>query len=54
VNSYGAELRSDWFPIPAVKTIAQVGAPPWAAGVFDSLWDANGGKLSGIFDVFAW
>lgn len=55
VNSYGpGELRSDWFPAPAVKTITQTGAPPWAVEIFDGLRAANGGKLNGFFDVFAW
>jgi hypothetical protein len=55
VSAYGArELRSDWFPAPAVKTIAQVGAAPWAIEIFDGLRAANGGKLDGFFDVFAW
>jgi hypothetical protein len=54
VNSYRAELRSQWFPAPAVKTITQTGAPPWAVEIFDGLRAANGGKLSGFFDVFAW
>jgi hypothetical protein len=54
VNSYRAELRSQWFPAPAVKTIAQAGAPLWAVEIFDGLRAANGGKLSGFFDVFAW
>ena len=39
---------------PGVKTITQTGAPMWAAEVFDRLRAANGGKLGGFFDVFAW
>ena len=55
VNAYGpGELRSEWFPAPAVKTITQTGAPPWAAEIFDDLRTANGGKLGGFFDVFTW
>jgi hypothetical protein len=54
VNAYSPELRSEWFPVPAMKTITETGAPPWAVGVFDRLRAANGGKLSGFFDVFAW
>ena len=29
-------------------------APMWAVEVFDRLRVANGGKLDGFFDVFAW
>ena len=55
VCAYGPrELRSEWFPAPAVKTIAQIGAPMWAVEIFDGLRAANGGKLGGFFDVFAW
>lgn len=54
VNAYSAELRSEWFPAPAVKTITQTGGPPWAVDIFDGLRAANGGKLGGFFDVFAW
>lgn len=43
-----------WFPAPAVKTIIQAGAPMWAAEAFNRLRAANGGKLDGFFDVFAW
>jgi hypothetical protein len=55
VCAYGRrELRSEWFPAPGVKTITQTGAPAWAVEIFDSLRAANGGKLGGFFDVFAW
>ena len=55
VNSFGLrELRSEWFPAPAVKTLAETGAPRWAGEAFDRLRAANGGSLSGFFDVFAW
>jgi hypothetical protein len=54
VNAYSAELRSEWFPVPAVKTITETGAPLWAVEIFDRLRAANGGKLGGFFDVFAW
>jgi hypothetical protein len=55
VCAYGPrELRSEWFPAPAVKIIAQTGAPLWAVEIFDRLRAANGGKLDGFFDVFAW
>jgi hypothetical protein len=55
VNAFGpGELWSDWFPAPAVKTITQVGAPRWVVEIFDGLRAANGGKLGGFFDVFAW
>ena len=54
VNSYRRELRSEWFPAPAVKTLAETGAPAWAVEVFNRLRAANGGTLGGFFDVFAW
>jgi hypothetical protein len=55
VNSFGpGELRSEWFPAPAVKTLAETGAPDWAVGAFERLRAANGGTLGGFFDVFAW
>ena len=55
MNSLGPrELRSEWFPAPAVKTLAETGAPDWAVEAFDRLRAANGGSRSGFFDVFAW
>ena len=54
VNSYLRELRSEWFPAPGAKTLAQTGAPRWAVEAFDRLRTANGGQLGGFFDVFAW
>jgi hypothetical protein len=55
VNSFGPrELRSEWFPAPAVKTLAATGAPGWAVEAFERLRAANGGTFSGFFDVFAW
>jgi hypothetical protein len=55
VNSFGPrELRSEWFPAPAVKTLAETGVPTWAVEAFDRLRAANGGTLNGFFDVFAW
>lgn len=54
VNAFRGELRSRWFPAPAVKTLAEAGAPKWAAEIFGQLQAANGGTLSGFFDVFAW
>ena len=55
VSAYGPrELRSKWFPAPAVKTITETGAPRWAIEIFDRLRAANRGKLDGFFDVFAW
>ena len=31
VSAYGPrELRSEWFPAPAAKTLAETGAPDWA------------------------
>jgi hypothetical protein len=55
VNSFGPrELRSEWFPAAAAKTLAETGAPRWAVEAFDRLRAANGGSLGGFFDVFAW
>jgi hypothetical protein len=55
VNSFGPrELRSEWFPAPAVKTLAETDASDWAVEVFERLRAANGGSLGGFFDVFAW
>jgi hypothetical protein len=55
VSSFGAqELRSRWFPAPAFRTIAQAGAPIWAAAIFESVRAENGGKLGNFLDVFAW
>ena len=55
VNSFGPrELRSEWCPAPAVRTLAETGAPDWAVEAFDRLMAANGGTLRGFFDVFAW
>jgi hypothetical protein len=54
VNAFRNELRSEWLPAPAVKTLAETGAPTWAVEAFDRLRAANGGSLGGFFDVFAW
>jgi hypothetical protein len=54
VNAFGGELRTQWFPAPAARQLAEVGAPGWAVEIFDRLRAANGGTLSGFFDVFAW
>ena len=54
VNAFGGELRTQWFPAPAARRLAEVGAPRWAVEVFGRLHAANGGTLSGFFDVFAW
>jgi hypothetical protein len=35
VNSYRRELRSEWFPAPAAKSLAETGAPTWAVVTFD-------------------
>lgn len=54
VNSFGPrELRSEWFPAPAAKMLAETGAPSWVVEIFDCLRAANGGTLGGFFDVFA-
>ena len=55
VNSFGpGELRPEWFPAPAVKTLAETGAPDRVVEAFERLRAANGGALGGFFDVFAW
>ena len=54
VNAFRGELRTQWFPAPAARRLAEVGAPGWAVEVFECLRAANGGTLSGFFDVFAW
>ncbi len=54
VSAFARELRSQWFPAPAFRTLAEAGAPIWAIQVFDRLRAANGHRLSGFFDVFAW
>jgi hypothetical protein len=55
VSAFGAqELRCEWFPAPAFRTIAQAGAPAWAVDIFERVRAANGGTLGGFFDVFAW
>ena len=42
VNSFGPrELRPEWFPAPAVKTLAETGAPDWAVEAFERLRAAN-------------
>jgi hypothetical protein len=55
VQAFGTqELRRDWLPARAFRTLAEAGAPDWAVKAFDDLRAANRGKLSGFFDVFAW
>jgi hypothetical protein len=54
VSAYSGELRRDWFPTPGYKTLKDVGAPAWALEIFNRLRVANGGKLTGFFDIFAW
>ena len=41
-------------PTPARLATAEIGAPGWAVEIFERLRAANGGTLSGFFDVFAW
>ena len=53
-RSPGSQLRTRWFPAEGFKTISQAGAPAWAADVFNRLRAANGDRLGGFFDVFAW
>jgi hypothetical protein len=55
VSAFGGSwFRSEWFPAPAFRTLADAGAPAWAVETFERLQAANDGKLSGFFDVFAW
>jgi len=54
VSAFGNWLRREWFPAPAFRTIAASGAAQWAAEIFAALKEANGGRLAGFFDVFAW
>ena len=55
VSAFGGSwLCAEWFLAPSFRTLAEAGAPVWAAEIFDQLRTANGGKLSGFFDVFAW
>jgi hypothetical protein len=54
VNAFRGELRTQWFPAPAARQLAEAGAPGWAVETFGRLRAANGGTLSGFFDVFAW
>jgi len=54
VNAFRGELRTQWFPVPAARRVGEAGAPGWAAEIFECLRAANGGTLSGFFDVFAW
>lgn len=54
VNAFRNEFRSEWFPAPPLKTLAEADAPRWAIEIFDRLRAANDGRLSGFFDVFAW
>ena len=51
VNTFGRELRQDWFPAPAVSIVDV--APAGVAATFERLRAANGG-LGGFLDVFAW
>jgi hypothetical protein len=54
MNLFGRELRAEWFPAASIRTIAETGAPIWLVEIFERLVAANGGKLGGFFDVFAW
>jgi hypothetical protein len=55
VSAFGGSwVRSEWFPAASFRTLAEAGAPLWVAEIFEQLRIANGGKLSGFFDVFAW
>jgi VRR-NUC domain len=51
VNSFGRELRPDWFPAPALSIVDV--APPDVTATFERLRAANGG-LGGFLDLFTW
>jgi hypothetical protein len=44
VNAFRGELRSQWFPAPAVKTLLEAGAPRWAAETFDRCVPRTAGR----------
>ena len=50
----GNWVRREWFPASGFRSLREAGAPDWADRVFEQLRLANGGKLGGFFDVFAW
>jgi hypothetical protein len=50
----GNWVRREWFPAPGFRSLREAGAPDWADQAFEQLRLANGGKLGGFFDVFAW
>ncbi len=52
VNAYRGELRQHWFPDPAVSIVDV--APADVVATFGRLRAANGGRLGGFLDVFAW
>jgi hypothetical protein len=56
VNAYSAGLRSEWFPAQRSRRSPRPAGRhgPWTVDIFDGLRGANGGKLGGFFDVFAW
>lgn len=54
VSAFGGQLRKAWFPAPAFTALADAGAPASATEAFGRLRAANGGKLSGFFDIYAW
>jgi len=54
VSAFGNFLRREWFPAPGFRTIAAAGGAGWAAEIFDAAKAADGGRLVGFFDVFAW
>ena len=43
VSAFGNFLRREWFPAPALRTIAAAGAPAWAAEIFDAVKDRERG-----------
>jgi hypothetical protein len=46
VSAFQSHLRNAWFPAPAFRTLAEAGAPTWAAETFSRLVAANGGTLN--------
>ena len=41
MNSFGRELRAEWFPTASVRAIAETGAPIWLVDIFERLVVAN-------------
>ena len=46
VNAFRGELRTRWFPAPAARQLAAVGASGWAVEIFGRLRAADLPRLS--------